>query len=639
MVDFDNPLDKEFLADIAKAKRDVWGDDLARPRQFVIGRLNTDGSVSTVVTSGEYGRVWVREPGADTGDAIQAINTVLQQHEISFNRPVQVKKQRGDLIIIGNAPESANYQANFNPRPQTTINRQQYQIALIHPTTPPSMTVKYYGAMYRRKCCTYFISDQISSDFTASIPGANAIAIKVELDPITNTYYETVASSAFVTSKTLLEALSEGLLDVEASAGRFMIGWIKLYNGQTAIGLNDVLSSENMLNLGDTFSNFWNGTILESFDAVATSDGATVTMNIALSVVEDTTDLTMVFSDGMFMLAPSSITLTPGSSSSPQGNWIYIPRTTKVLTKSTSGWPSAEHIKIGFFYIQSASDVQTYGALVNQNWNDHTQTEAGVGAKQGHLSHITERIRTQSALYFSGIDGNGSDDYTTSAAGSVTVQWTSGIVYQLHRHIVTAVDTSGTDDIYVVNANAVDGGSYYRTQNLYDITVDTTGTTLTNKFFNVVLWGVANKTGQYNPVMVNIPTGSYNVLADAQNDVSGYDVFDIPREFNLDSSTGFLICRLTFRKLGGTWVYQSTVDLRGQTPLTATGGAGAAISDFADNQFSVFNVADNTKILELDVSGLTTGTTRTLTIPDQDGTIALVGSTDIKALRYNWFTM
>ena len=44
---------------------------------------------------------------------------------------------------------------------------------------------------------------------------------------------------------------------------------------------------------------------------------------------------------------------------------------------------------------------------------------------------------------------------------------------------------------------------------------------------------------------------------------------------------------------------------------------------FIDNKFTVVDDGDNTKILNLQLSGITTGTTRTLTIPNESGTIML----------------
>ena len=357
------------------------------------------------------------------------------------------------------------------------------------------------------------------------------------------------------------------------------------------------------------------GSFRESQDARVTSNGTIITMSLEQS---GGGNLTMQFSDGDTILdcTPAlTIELTPGSDVSPQENYIYIPQSTKVLTKSISEWPSTEHIKVAYLFVSSAAYVATDGALINQNWRDHMR-ESG---NTGHLLHISERLRREPASYFSGIAGTGTDDYTTSTSGSVTVQCSSGIVYQLHAHSYLAKDTSGTDDIHVVNHNIT---PYYATQNLYDVVNDANGVTLTNKYFNIVLWGVINKTGEYSPLFVNLPTGSYNNLTSAENDVDKYDVFSMPREFYLDSSTGFLIARLTFRKEGTSWTYHSTVDLRGQTPLTAGGAAGGAITSFADNQFEVYNVLDNTKVINFDLSGLTTGVTRTI-IP-YDGDVSLV---------------
>ena len=145
------------------------------------------------------------------------------------------------------------------------------------------------------------------------------------------------------------------------------------------------------------------GSFQETFDALVTSDGSTITMSIEQS---GGGDLTMQFSDGDTMLdcTPAcTIALTAGSDSSPQPNYIYIPQSTKVLTKSTTTFPtSTEHIKVGYFLVGSEAYVQADGAYINQNWNDHL---AGTDS-QGHLLHIAERSRRDTAYYFSGIDRN-----------------------------------------------------------------------------------------------------------------------------------------------------------------------------------------------------------------------------------------
>ena len=71
----------------------------------------------------------------------------------------------------------------------------------------------------------------------------------------------------------------------------------------------------------------------------------------------------------------------------------------------------------------------------------------------------------------------------------------------------------------------------------------------------------------------------------------------------------------------------STAVALGASATTFTGLASITSSAVITNDsgFRIRNSSDNTKIVALDCSGITGSTTRTLTIPDQDGTIALVG--------------
>jgi len=62
----------------------------------------------------------------------------------------------------------------------------------------------------------------------------------------------------------------------------------------------------------------------------------------------------------------------------------------------------------------------------------------------------------------------------------------------------------------------------------------------------------------------------------------------------------------------------------GSSATTITGLTSVTSSAIVTNDsgFRVRNTADNTKLLAFDVSGVTTSTTRTLTVPDENGTIA-----------------
>ena len=97
---------------------------------------------------------------------------------------------------------------------------------------------------------------------------------------------------------------------------------------------------------------------------------------------------------------------------------------------------------------------------------------------------MAERSRRLGAIYASGLDPGGTDNYLTPTAGSVTVQIGAGVIYQMHTHNYAARDTSAGDDMHVVNHDTT---PYYETSNLYDVIDDAAGGTLTNKYFNIVI--------------------------------------------------------------------------------------------------------------------------------------------------------
>ena len=371
-------------------------------------------------------------------------------------------------------------------------------------------------------------------------------------------------------------------------------------------------------------SDLVNGSFKESFDALI------VTRNSDTEVwttIEQSGggDLTCQFSSGLSnfdctgLATPSTfceVELTVGSDASPTANYVYVLQSAPtVLTVSTVGWPATEHIKVLYAFIPSAAHVLADGAYINQNWNDHLMGSDNMG----HLLHIAERSRRDGAYYFSGIDANGTSDYLTIAGTTVDYKATSGVIYQMHKHTFPAVDTSASSDCHVVNWS---GDAYHEVTNLYDIIADSGGNSLTNKWFSIVVWGVANKTGEYEPTMINLPSGGYTTQGNAETDADGYANFSIPRQFGLDSSTGFLIAKITVRRTASTWTYGSYVDLRGQTPTSVTGGTSGALHNFADNQFTIFDEIDTTKILDFDVgTNVSSGNTRTVTIPDEDTTL------------------
>lgn len=364
---------------------------------------------------------------------------------------------------------------------------------------------------------------------------------------------------------------------------------------------------------------FFNGTFLEAFDALVISDGTTVSLTLEK---KGGGDLTMRFSDGWATLdcTPTiSIGLTAGTDTAPTDNYIFIPQSTKVLTVSTTGFPTAEHVKVAYVFVPSASKVQAdNGAWVNQNWNDE-RVEVG---SIGHLAHIGEKIRYGVGVtYRSGLDLTTTIVTNAGSLDSAFVATASGLILQVHSQTIAAKDMQAGDDAHIVNDPTV---PYREITDLNAITVDANGNDITNRYYNLHLAISANKTGTYSPYLVLLPEGSYVDLSDAINDVDGFDVSSLPDAFIKKSSNGLLLYKITMRKTntnGGTLTFENIIDLRNDA-----GGGGGSITpqtEFSDGQFAIFDDTDPTKTMNFDASGITTATTRTLTIPNASGELTL----------------
>lgn len=364
----------------------------------------------------------------------------------------------------------------------------------------------------------------------------------------------------------------EGLFVSHLVAGEFVNEAPEFPN--YAISMGGVLSSDSedgeffvsvTRDIFDTTLNFWNGTFRETIDFTVSSSGGVITGTLQPDNGHD--DMTMFFSDGLSILDTSpalTIVLTAGTANNPQENLIYIPKSTKVLTLSTSDWPTAEHIKVANVVLRTAAITESDGVLGNRNWNDHIESTTTF---QGHLSHIGEKLRQFEAQWDSGAQG--------TAAGfpsNVYVSTTAGVAYQLHRQTLPAMSMPA-DDIHVVNNQA---DQYDTVDNLNTQTLDALGVTLANSSFSFVVWAVQNKTGQASHLMCNLPTGNYgkNTPSSAVTDALNFSVYDIPKLFQ---GIGFLVARFTFvlEANGTTWSLFDTEDLRGKVPnATAGGGAG-----------------------------------------------------------------
>jgi hypothetical protein len=315
----------------------------------------------------------------------------------------------------------------------------------------------------------------------------------------------------------------------------------------------------------DTFNDGWDGAIRETFDFTVSSNGTTITGSLANA--ESANNLTLIYSSGFYTFdttPAATVSLVAGTATNIQMNYVFIDEATKTLQTSTSGFPLTEHSKVAIVGVLDAATTQTKGALRNQNINDHIKKEGD----NGHLLHISERIRQLNAEWDSGVE--------TTLSGTPTNIYFSnnpGKVYQMHAQTFEAQDMATGDDIHVVNDPIT---AYRTTTNLNDITQYSDGSTWNNEWSNLVVWGVCNKSGELDHLMVNLPSDGYNSESVAYEDQSNRSNYNIPKEFK---GVGFLIGRYTIRRSGSVFTYNLTtgyLDLRGFIPNNTAGSGGGA---------------------------------------------------------------
>jgi len=363
-------------------------------------------------------------------------------------------------------------------------------------------------------------------------------------------------------------------------------------------------------NTHDTAIHGWDGSIIETIDVDVTSNGTVITLSVEQS---GGGDLTVVFSTDFYdwdTTPADTVTLTAGSDTSPQINYVYFLESSKTLTASTASFPAGvEYAPIATVLCQSAASLQTDGAYKVHVWTDHISSSTN----NGHIGHLNAWIRNQNATWISGVGQTLTITPNGGAPDNVIFTTAAGVALQLHDHTFPAF--SGTPDLYTVNDSAT---PYNKITDLNALLTDSTGASMSAKYFSLVIWGVVSEDTGDCKLMVNLPGGSYNTQSGVELDASRYADYSIPSDFK---GTGFLISELKLRHqtaASGTWTSIDEVDLRGLFPSLAAGGGTSFPTEFADNTFRIFDEGDDTKELAFQVSGITTSTTRTITMDDRD---------------------
>jgi hypothetical protein len=308
----------------------------------------------------------------------------------------------------------------------------------------------------------------------------------------------------------------------------------------------------------------FNGAVVETIDITITESGGTVSLELQKS---GGGDLSFIFEAVTYILdctPADTVALTAGTDTAPTLNYVYVTEAAGVLTltKNTTGWPTTSHAPVATVLVQSAASVATDGAYKVHAWTDHISK----ATENGHLSHINRKLR---ALHAAWIDGVTPADLSVSDPNAY-LSTTAGNVFQLHPHAMPAWDMSGGEPLFVVNDPTT---AFLRVTSFASVTQDADGTTITtNKFVNVVLWGVVSEKSGDCQFYLNLPHGLYNIEAQAQGDDGATSVYTIPGDF---VGTGFLVARYTLKKTATGWIQSQKESLLGQIPSSSVGGSGA----------------------------------------------------------------
>lgn len=360
--------------------------------------------------------------------------------------------------------------------------------------------------------------------------------------------------------------------------------------------------------------------IIYNKDAIVTENSSVSSTTVELDR-SNAGDVTVQLDGQSFTLADDGvdnvITLIPGTDTVPAVNYVYITRSgSKAVMNVSTTQPTVAGVglfaNVKKYVMQSAATTNTSGFLAS-----HQTIDRFGGNDQSHIRHINTILR-ESAEWLSGVAQTVTVTTQGASKDDLFVSLTSGVVRQLHEH--TWSSFSNGDDIYVANDQTT---PYTIITNLDQVTTDTTGTTLeaNNTFYHLTIWGAQDEDGTDRKVYVNKPLCSYSNSTDAITDGNNCAVRSFPTDF---AGTGFLIANIIIQYTnasGGTLtiVQQAGADFEDLRQVGA-GGGGTTITQtsFSDAVFSIFNSIDPTKLFNWDLSALTSGVTRTLTMADID---------------------
>lgn len=322
------------------------------------------------------------------------------------------------------------------------------------------------------------------------------------------------------------------------------------------------------------------------------------------------------------------VELTQGTITNSVLNTVYVTLDIdgNAILKATTGYPQdsdSVFAMVSYVGIWDAYKTGVYGPKSHQltidaiNHND-----------RGKLPYVDERLRVFGASYEDGVAFSSIVNHVPDP-DSVSFTHTSGVGYQLHRHEIPSYSIKERG-IYIANHPTNPDTVVYDLSDP-ELLQEVDGTTLEGTWFNWVVWGSINKDSSDYKLFINLPNGSYSTAAEAISDADNTAVTTIDKDMR---GTGFLICRLPYQhrtqnsgeyyNLATTVLGLQGIDLRGVSPGYNLSSSGVpASATFNDNEFVIYNITDNTKVLKYNLSPIPTGTQITLSAPTKNGTIFL----------------
>lgn len=374
-----------------------------------------------------------------------------------------------------------------------------------------------------------------------------------------------------------------------------------------------------------------NGIILEKQSVSAVKDGHVLYFETD-NELRDTMNLPYMYHKNIYKLNTTTntgtggrarVSLAYGTQSSPQINYIYINHNSgsPVLASNTTAFPT-NSIPLAECSVYDSATHTLYGFAHFQRFNnavDGTESD-------GWVNKSAKNARLAGTRWYSGVTPTVTKVTNLAAKDSLNFYTSSGVVPQFNFQ---NFDAQTKKKYYWYNKPG--GGAWITDLNQITQTANGTSTTSNNARYCINVFGIQNSGSFQDYLVVAVSTSLYASDANAINDVGNRAIRTLPSHLRF---TGFRIARLVVRynttnngtitNLLGAGLYQ---DERGQLLGIGGGGGssgGGATYPVSDATFSVNDNSDPTKIMNFQLSGITTGTTRTQTIPDKSGIIAHV---------------